>query len=125
MATSVRFEIFAGDLDATVDFYTRVLGFTLVLDRRRQTPGYVSLERDGVRIGATTVLGPGRAEHRRPPTGVEVVLEVDDVRAELARVREAQWPLEEGLVEREWGLRDFRVLDPGGYYLRLTERGAS
>jgi len=28
--------------------------------------------------------------------------------------------LAEDLVEREWGLSDFRVTDPDGYYLRFT-----
>jgi uncharacterized glyoxalase superfamily protein PhnB len=52
---------------------------------------------------------------------VELVLEVDDLEAEHQRVR-AAWPLEEDLQERPWGLRDFRVLDPSGYYLRITNR---
>jgi len=25
-------------------------------------------------------------------------------------------------VLRPWGLRDFRIFDPSGYYLRITER---
>ena len=28
----------------------------------------------------------------------------------------------EDLRDRPWGLRDFRVLDPAGYYLRITDR---
>ena len=28
----------------------------------------------------------------------------------------------EDLRDRLWGLRDFRVLDPAGYYLRITDR---
>ena len=28
----------------------------------------------------------------------------------------------EDLRARPWGLRDFRVLDPAGYYLRITDR---
>lgn len=30
--------------------------------------------------------------------------------------------MSEDLVVRPWGLRDFRVVDPSGYYLRITER---
>ena len=26
------------------------------------------------------------------------------------------------LQERPWGLTEFRILDPAGYYLRLTDR---
>ena len=63
---TLRFEIFPDDLDATVDFYLRVLRFRLIADRRDEPSPYVSLQR---------------------------------------------------------GLRDFRVLDPAGYYLRVTDRG--
>jgi lactoylglutathione lyase len=53
---------------------------------------------------------------------VELVLEVDDVAGERDRVLAAGWPLEEDLQERPWGLTDFRILDPAGYYLRITDR---
>ena len=55
-----------------------------------------------------------RPSHRRPPVGVELVLEVDDVDAELERVRMSGWPIDEQLQERPWGLRDFRLIDPSG-----------
>jgi lactoylglutathione lyase len=35
-------------------------------------------------------------------------------------VRRAGWPIAEGLAAQPWGQRDFRLLDPGGYYVRLT-----
>ena len=42
--------------------------------------------------------------------------------AERDRVVAAGWPLEEDLRHRPWGLTDFRVLDPAGYYLSITDR---
>jgi len=101
---TLRFEIFPDDLDATVDFYMRVLGFRLTADRRGQRVEYVSLQRGSV------------------PAGVELVLEVDDVVAERDRVAAAGWPLAEDLQDRPWGMKDFRILDPAGYYLRITDR---
>jgi catechol 2,3-dioxygenase-like lactoylglutathione lyase family enzyme len=121
MTMSARFEIFPADLSATADFYTRVLGFELVSDRRGQADPYLALRRGSVRIGAAVQAESGEPRHRRPPTGVELVLEVDDIFGEHDRVHAAGWPLEEDLTERPWGLRDFRVLDPDGYYLRITE----
>jgi lactoylglutathione lyase len=121
MPMSARFEIFPVDLSATADFYTRVLRFELVGDRRGQADPYLALRRGSVRIGAALQPASGERRHRRPPTGVELVLEVDDILGEHDRVHAAGWPLEEDLTERPWGLRDFRVLDPDGYYLRITE----
>ena len=122
MPMSLRFEIFPADLDSTVDFYTRVLGFSLVTDRRDEREPYVALARDAVRVGAAARPDTGLRDERRPPTGVELVLEVDDLAAELDRVRAAAWPLVEDVTRRPWGLSDFRLLDPAGYYLRITGR---
>ena len=121
MPTSLRLEIFPADLNATVRFYVDLLGFALVTDRRADALPYLAVERDAVRIGAVVVPG-GSPAHRRLPTGVEIVLEVDYLHAERDRIRLAGWPIEEDILRRPWGLQDFRVLDPDGYYLRFTSR---
>jgi lactoylglutathione lyase len=123
MSVTLRIEIFPNDLGPTVDFYTGVLDFDLVRDESAAEAAYVALERGDVKLGAAARPDhrPDR-DHRRPPTGVELVLEVDDVEAELDRVRSRGWPIEEQLTLRPWGLRDFRLLDPNGYYLRITQR---
>jgi lactoylglutathione lyase len=119
---SLRFEIFPEDLDVIVDFYTRVLRFRLTEDRRGEPDAYVALQRGSVRVGALRSAAPDARAARVPPAGVELVLEVDDVAGERDRVVAAGWPLEEDLQDRPWGLTDFRILDPGGYYLRITNR---
>jgi lactoylglutathione lyase len=116
----LRIEIFTSDFDAFVDFYTRVLGFTLTRDQRREPAAYVALQRGGVRVGAARRDVPDGLPGRRPPAGVEIVLEVADVASERDRVVAAGWPLDEDLRERPWGLADFRIFDPSGYYLRIT-----
>ena len=119
---SLRFEVFVADLDVTVDFYRRVLGFAVGKDDRGGTPAYVALERDHVHVGAVASWEPVPPERRLPPSGVELVLEVDDLARELSRVAAAGWPLHEGLTRRPWGLVDARLLDPDGHYLRITGR---
>jgi uncharacterized glyoxalase superfamily protein PhnB len=59
--------------------------------------------------------------HRRG-LGVELVLEVDDLDGYHARILASEYEISELLRERPWGLRDFRVVDPDGYYLRITSR---
>ena len=122
MEMTLRAEIFPDDLDATVSFYTGVLGFTVTADRRTEPDAYVSLRRGSVRIGAARRAVPDHFAGRRPPAGVELVLEVDDVAGERDRVVAARWPLAQDLQDRPWGLTDFRILDPAGYYLRITSR---
>jgi lactoylglutathione lyase len=122
MPTTVRCEIFPADLDATADFYVDVLGFRLARDERGTNVPYLALERDEVRLGAAQRPMPPRREPRRPPIGVELVLEVDDLLADRERVAAAGWPVTEEIASRPWGLRDFRLLDPDGYYWRITTR---
>lgn len=119
---NLRIEIFPSDLSATIAFYVQVLGFTLVGDDRAAPDPYISLERDSITIGAAFRKQVPDVDPRRPPTGVEIVIEVEDVDAEHDRVHAEHWPCEAELTERPWGLRDFRVLDPSGYYLRITGR---
>jgi predicted enzyme related to lactoylglutathione lyase len=119
---TLRIEIFPDDLDAFVDFYTRVLAFDLVSDRRTTDHPYAAVARDGIRIGAAPAWTPVERAARAVPTGVEIVIEVDDVDAEHDRVVESGWPLESDLRTRPWSLTDFRMYDPAGHYIRITSR---
>ena len=62
------------------------------------------------------------AAQDQPGRGIELVLEVDDVTAMCEQVMEQEWPLASPLTPRPWGLTDFRILDPDGYYWRITSR---
>ena len=123
---SLRLELFVEDSDAAIAFYTKLLGFELV----RRESGYASVRRGSVVLG----LGPisklpeeggyftrGIKERRRG-LGVEIVLEVDDVDALHESVSASGHPILEPMQRRPWGLTDFRLADPDGYYLRLTSR---
>ncbi|PKQ27122.1 MAG: glyoxalase/bleomycin resistance/extradiol dioxygenase family protein [Actinobacteria bacterium HGW-Actinobacteria-4] len=121
MAATLRIELFPTSLAASVTFYSTVLQFEVVKDDRPHGGDYVAVGRDGVRIG----LGrrpAATATDRQPATAVEIVIEVDDVEAERDHVLAAGWKLDADLVARPWGVTDFRILDPDGYYLRITER---
>jgi lactoylglutathione lyase len=126
MNATLRCEIFPSDLDQTVDFYVRVLGFTLIRDERGADSPYASVQRGQVSVGAVPSWASPPAEGTRaPPIGVELVLEVDDLEEERERVAAAGWPVTQELTSRPWGLRDFRLVDPDGYYWRITDRAGA
>ena len=122
VAVTLRCEVFSGDLDATASFYTEVLGFEIGRDARSDESPYLSLIRGVVKLGAAERRTGTDPRARQPPTGVELVLEVVDVFAERERVANAGWPVCDEITERPWGLKDFRLLDPDGYYWRITSR---
>lgn len=53
--------------------------------------------------------------------GLEIVIQVADVRSYYEQVRRKVEILEP-LQLRPWGLEDFRLVDPFGYYLRVTSK---
>jgi lactoylglutathione lyase len=123
---TLRLELFVGDLPRSLDFYLRVLDF----ERAAERPGgYTPLVRGSVRLALNHHSELG-ADHpirwdgdARPGRGVEIVLEVDDVEAVYRHVVSENWPRSAELTRRPWGLMDFRVVDPDGYYWRITSRG--
>ncbi len=51
--------------------------------------------------------------------GVEVVLELENLDALYDAFRDSEY-LVEPMRKKPWGLHDFRLKDPFGYYLRIT-----
>ena len=120
----IRIELFVADIERSAAFYAEALGFT----RESSGDGYVAMRRGAAVLGLGLARNlpaahPLRARDRdRNGIGVEIVLEVDDVDAALAAVERAGYPVLVPLAGRPWGLRDFRLVDPDGYYLRVTSR---
>jgi catechol 2,3-dioxygenase-like lactoylglutathione lyase family enzyme len=119
MDASLRIEIFVADLDRTVAFYER-LGFELT-SRSDTRPRYAAFRLGHARIGAAEA-DPVNPALRAGPIGTEIVLEVDNIGGERDRLSDAGVDLATDLRRRPWGLEDFRLTDPDGYYYRFTSR---
>jgi catechol 2,3-dioxygenase-like lactoylglutathione lyase family enzyme len=120
----LRLELFVKSVEESRDFYTRVLGFEEV----SSTPdGYSVFRKGSVQIALQAQselpdhhpLKPQNQE--RVGLGVEIVIEVDDVDTAYRRVVEQEWLVADPLAVRPWGTRDFRLIDPNGYYIRVNE----
>lgn len=119
----IRLEIFVRDLDASLAFYTDVLGFTEAVDGATGTyrPLQRGLDRISLQDIATLSSDHPLMLSQSVGGGIELVLEVDDIEAFHEEVSR-KWPIESELSTRPWGLTDFRLLDPDGYYWRPTNR---
>lgn len=118
--TDSKFELFVTDAGESARFY-EVLGFSIA---HAKPDGYSTL-----RSGSTVVaLSPVpwwlplrlTAFLRRPPIGTEIVFYTD--RLEQLREATVAAGYAPGPITRQsWGDRDFRLTDPDGYYVRMSE----
>ena len=120
----LRMELFVDDMDASIAFYSQLLGFRLA----RRDAGYAVVRRGHVVLGIGLLANTGWAgAGASRGAGVEIVLELDEV-AEVSALYEhcaARVTGVEPFQPRPWGLYDFRLRDPDGYYLRVTHGDAS
>ncbi|MBB3351222.1 putative glyoxalase superfamily protein PhnB [Rhizobium sp. BK049] len=115
-------ELFVQTPQTSIDFYQRVLGFEV---EGSASTEYTTL-RNGdavIAINSRSVLSsdhPLRGEiGNRVGLRVEIVLKVTDVEDAYRKAEESGWPLS-ALAMQPWGLRDFRLVDPDGYHVRVT-----
>ena len=114
MATLARIapELPSADLNKAVAYYKQKLGFEVALE----LPGneYAIVERDGVAIHLFTVSGS-----KPSPVGVHIFTsDLDQLYAEFKR---SGTIITQGIEQRPWGNRDFRVRDEFGNELKFTE----
>ncbi len=124
----IYLEFHVPDFKVTKDFYIK-LGFSVVWEREPEGwKGYVVMEMNGNVLcfwGGNVEIYTHpyfkRFPKDTPPGfGTEIVLSVADVASYYEKVK-AFAKISEPLELRPWGLKDFRIIDPFGYYLRISE----
>ncbi|QKK34059.1 VOC family protein (plasmid) [Rhizobium indicum] len=120
-------ELFVEAPETSIDFYQRVLGFEV---QGSASAAYTMLKNGDavIAINSRSVLStahPLRIDTgQRTGLGVEIVLKVADVEGAYRTAKKSGWPASD-LALQPWGLRDFRLVDPDGYYVRVTSRHPS
>ncbi|GES50224.1 hypothetical protein Rhsp01_31910 [Rhizobium sp. NBRC 114257] len=120
----LRLELFVADVTASIEFYRRVLNFQVVGETGEQ---YTMLSNGEaiISVNKREALGPDHplraVNGERPGLGIEIVLSVEDVESFYGIAKAGGHPVSK-LALQPWGLRDFRIADPDGYYIRVTSR---
>eukprot|EP01114_Cavostelium_apophysatum_P010711 TRINITY_DN2481_c0_g3_i1.p1 TRINITY_DN2481_c0_g3~~TRINITY_DN2481_c0_g3_i1.p1 ORF type:complete len:158 (+),score=6.53 TRINITY_DN2481_c0_g3_i1:140-613(+) len=121
-------ELDVTNLRESLKFWCEYLGFRVAYDR--PAAGFAYCQRDGAQvmlcqINGEWVTGPLERPFGR---GINFQIMVDDIALPLAKLREANWPLFREVREswyrsgaEEVGFREFLVLDPDGYLVRLSQ----
>ena len=112
--------LYVVDLQRSIEWYRDVVG----LPFRMEGDGYAEFATEGCKFALyhrdklPELLG--RAAIAGGPGG-EAAFVVDDVDAEMERVRAAGAEILSGPVDRPWGHRTVHVLDPDGFVVELAQ----
>jgi catechol 2,3-dioxygenase-like lactoylglutathione lyase family enzyme len=122
--TTVRVRYMVNELDPAVDFYTKHLGFHVMQERR---PNFAMLSRGNLELVLSTPYGPGGAakpmpDGRKPEPGGwnRIILNVDDLPAEVSRLRKAQLHFRNDIVAGPGG-SEILLDDPSGNPVELFQ----
>jgi catechol 2,3-dioxygenase-like lactoylglutathione lyase family enzyme len=121
---SVRYMV--DDVEAAVAFYTRLLGFEVLTNF---PPAFADVARGKLRL---LLSGPMSSAGRHMPDGVKpapggwnrIHLIVDDIEAEVARLRAAGAPFRNAIVEGPGG-KQILLQDPSGNVVELFQSAAA
>jgi lactoylglutathione lyase len=120
----LRFELFVNDIEKSISFYRDILRFI----EMPNNGNYHLMYRGDVKIGIGSgdklpenhYFRPEVVTNYRKGIGVEFVLEVEEIEEEYKYIQTKEYKIEAELKKQEWGLTDFRLVDPDGYYIRIT-----
>jgi catechol 2,3-dioxygenase-like lactoylglutathione lyase family enzyme len=124
-------ELQVSDLATSLDFYTRILGFSVLWERSEERFAY--LERQEAHVMMEEAGGPGRriamGSLERPfGRGVNFQILTSDIDALAGRIAAAGCSLIVPVEERwyrtrtgHFGQRQFILADPDGYLLRFAQ----
>ena len=119
------------DFQKSLQFYTKLAGFTVIYDRPENH--FAMLEKEGSRLMIEQLasqdrwlVGPMEKPFGR---GMHLQIEVQDVLRLYQTFKDAKWPIffpmEEKwyrAADKEVGQKQFLVQDPDGYLLRFFEK---
>ncbi len=121
-----RIRYMVNDLDPAVKFYTTYLGFRV---ERESRPNFAMLDRGNLELVLSTPFGPGGAakpmpDGRKPEPGGwnRIIINVDDLKAEVARLKNAHLHFRNEIVSGPGG-SEILLDDPSGNPVELFQPG--
>ncbi len=122
-------ELTVSDFNASLRFYTEILGFQVMY--RRETPSFAFLDLGGVQLMLEAFQEDGwnTGTLTKPyGRGINFQIELDDIQPTLDALTLAHYPLFRPAMESWYetaegllGQKQFLVQDPDGYLLRFCQ----
>ncbi|MDM5207682.1 VOC family protein [Cytobacillus sp. FSL M8-0252] len=121
-----KIELFVIDLHQSIHFYQEILGCSLM--KQGENSALFKNEDTFLLLTGESILDEDHYFRKRnlanKGVGVELILSVDDVNDHYEQITKvAPKVIESPIKHQSWGATDFRVIDPDGYYIRVTSKG--
>ncbi|OES45124.1 VOC family protein [Domibacillus iocasae] len=120
----LRLELFVESIENSIEFYRDILEFNVLKEAEKD---YVPVRKGDVILGLGEMKNlpehhPLKVNNpnQKNGLGIEIVLEVEDINTFYNKIVSKGYSIETELSKKPWGLEDFRLLDPDGYYFRIT-----
>ncbi|VVB59950.1 Glyoxalase/Bleomycin resistance protein/Dioxygenase superfamily protein [uncultured archaeon] len=121
-------ELSVSDIDKSIGFYTKILGFKT--EYRREESKFIFLSLQGSQIMLEEINGHWETGKLEYPLGrgINFQIEVDDVNKIVESLKKHNYPMKI-MPSDNWyrkgkkllGCREFLVMDPDGYLLRFSQ----
>jgi glyoxylase I family protein len=125
---TIRVRYMVKDLDPAVTFYTKYLGFQV---KQESKPNFAMLSRGQMDLVLSTPFGPGGAakpmldgSHAEPGGWNRIIINVDDLPAEVARLRKAHIHFRNEIATGPGG-SEILLDDPSGNPIELFQPASS
>jgi predicted enzyme related to lactoylglutathione lyase len=122
--STARVRYIVNNIDSAVSFCTKYLGFRI---EQGATPNFAMLQRGGLELVLSTPFGPGGAAkpmsdgRKAEPGGWNrIIINVDDLAAEVAKLKKAQLHFRNDIVSGPGG-SEILLDDPAGNPIELFQ----
>ena len=117
-----RVKLYVNDIEKSLLFYEEVIG--LKLYKRNMHAVRLNHDQFSLLLASDSTLNENHYfTIEKKGNGFELIIVVDRIEDVYERCKEKRCTIQEEIQTYPWEMRGFKVVDPDGYFLRVTSKG--
>ncbi len=118
-----RVKLYVNDIEKSLLFYEEVIG--LKLYKRNMHAVRFNHDQFSLLLASDSTLNENHYFYdrkERKGNGFELIIVIDHIEDVYERCKENRCTIQEDIQTYPWEMRGFKVVDPDGYFLRITSK---
>ncbi|MGE6847613.1 VOC family protein [Bacillus cereus group sp. MYBK29-1] len=118
-----RVQLYVNDIEKSLLFYEEIIG--LKLYKRNMHAARFNHDQFSLLLANNSTLNENHYFYNRKErkgNGFELIIVVNRIEDVYERCKEKRWTIQEAIRTYPWEMRGFKVVDPDGYFLRITSK---